>query len=276
MSANHLFTRNPQNHPLRGWRILITRAGKQSGSLAQPLRELGAEVLEIPTIEIHPPQSYEPLDNALRRIKDYQWLILTSVNGVAAAVARMKKLQIATTNLNHLKIAAIGPATQRAIQSQGLEVSVVPEQYVAESVVEALRDKVSGRRVLLVRAKVARDVLPQQLRKMKALVDIVDAYETKAPARSAQVLKELFSKPPARPHLVTFTSSSTAKNFLDLLGTDLQQSLREIYLASIGPVTSATLASAGLTPAIEAHEFTMDGLVSAITEFAASHTIPAQ
>ena len=276
MSANPLSTGDYQNQPLRGWRIVITRAGKQSGSLAQPLRELGAEVIEVPTIEIHPPASYEPLDNALRKIKDYHWLVLTSVNGVAAAFARLKKLQIAATNLSHLKIAAIGPATERAIQSMGLEVTVMPQQYVAESVVDALRDKVSGRRVLLVRAKVARDVLPQQLRKMRALVDIVDAYETKAPARSAELLKQLFSKLPERPHLVTFTSSSTAKNFLELLGTDLQQNLREIYLASIGPVTSATLASAGLTPAVEAREFTMPGLVAAITEFAVTHTIPAQ
>lgn len=254
------------NQPLLGWRILTTRAGKQAGGLSQPLRELGAEVVEIPTIEINPPSSYKPLDNALKKIAEYDWLILTSVNGVDALFARLKKTGIPATKLEHLQIAAIGPATKKAIESQGLRVSVTPAKYIAESVVEALRGKTEGKRVLLARAKVARDVLPNELRKTAATVDVVEAYETKVPAGAKSKLQKLFASKALRPDIVTFTSSSTASNFLDLLGKERQESLREVWLASIGPVTSGTLREAGFPPMIEAREYTMNGLVLAIVE----------
>src|SRR5258708_15392114 len=130
-----------KEEPLSGWRILTTRASKQSAGLAGPLRELGAEVIEIPTIEIKPPRSYKALDSALRNISKYDWLILTSVNGVEALFARLKKLRISPGKLKHLQVAAIGPATQREIENQGLQVAVTPEKYIAESVVKALKGK---------------------------------------------------------------------------------------------------------------------------------------
>jgi uroporphyrinogen-III synthase len=252
--------------PLTGWRILTTRASKQSGGLARPLRELGAEVIEIPTIEIKPPKSYKTLDSALARIDDYDWLILTSVNGVEALFARLKKLHIAAAKLNHLQIAAIGPATRREIEKQGLRVTVMPEKYIAESVVEALQGKTEGKRVLLVRAKIARDVLPNELRKAGAKVDVVEAYETHVPAGSKIKLNKLFANNSARPDVVTFTSSSTATNFLDLLEKEHYHALREIWLASIGPVTSTSLRNAGFKPNIEAVDYTMEGLALAIAK----------
>src|SRR5689334_14634541 len=170
-----------KEEPLRRRRILTTRASRQSGGLARPLREMGAEVVEIPTIEIKPPTSYKALDAALKNISKYDWLILTSVNGVEALFARLKKLRIKPAKLAHLQMAAIGPATQREIEKQGLKVAVTPDRYVAEAVVEALKDKTKGRRVLLVRAKVARDVLPIELRKAGARVDVAEAYETHVP-----------------------------------------------------------------------------------------------
>src|SRR5215467_575089 len=111
-----------KEEPLQGWRILTTRASRQSGGLAKPLRELGAEVIEVPTIEIRPPRSYSALDSALRNIAGYQWMILTSVNGVQALFTRLNALGLESKKLVHLKIAAIGPATGRAIESQGLKV----------------------------------------------------------------------------------------------------------------------------------------------------------
>ena len=257
---------NDANKPLIGWRILTTRASKQSGGLARPLRELGAEVTEVPTIEIKPPSSFKALDAGLKGIADYDWLVLTSVNGVEAMVERLKKLKIPVSRLQHLQIAAIGPATSKALEEQGLRVSVTPEKYVAESVVEALRGKTEGKRVLLVRAKVARDVLPNELRKARAEVDIAEAYETKVPAGAKAKLQKLFSDDTQLPDIVTFTSSSTATNFLDLLGKENEPMLRAIWLASIGPVTTKTLNAAGFPPAIEAREYTMMGLVLAITE----------
>jgi len=252
--------------PLLGWRILTTRASKQSGGLAAPLRDLGAEVVEVPTIEIKPPSSYEPLDSALNEIKDYDWLILTSVNGVDALFARLKKLRMSPRELEHLEIAAIGPATKKAIEAQGLKVAVTPDKYVAESVVESLRGRTEGKRALLARAKVARDVLPDELKKAGVLLDVVEAYETEIPAAAQSKLQKLFASQTRRPDIVTFTSSSTATNFLSLLGNGRQEILGKICLASIGPVTSNTLRSAGFPPTIEAREYTVQGLVLAITE----------
>jgi uroporphyrinogen-III synthase len=260
--------------PLLGWRILTTRAKKQSGHLAAPLRDLGAEVIEVPTIEINPPSSYEPLDSALKNIKDYDWLILTSVNGVDAVFERLEKLGMSATDLSHLQMAAIGPATKKAIEKQGLRVAVTPEKYIAESVVEALSGKTEGKRVLLARAKVARDILPSELRKAGVLLEVVEAYETMVPAAAQAKLKKLFSGRTQRPDIVTFTSSSTAANFINLLGSSYQQALGDVHIASIGPVTSKTLRDAGFAPTIEAREYTVQGLILVIVEHV--HKLAAQ
>src|SRR5271157_4081467 len=207
-----------EKYPLAGTRILVGRARHQAGSLSASLRSLGAAVIEIPFIEIRKPQSYRPLDDALKNIKSYDWLILTSANGVEAMWERIRKLRITRRNLEHLQIAAIGPATKRAIVKHGLKVKMVPEEYVAESVVKGLRDKVKGKRVVLIRAKVARDVIPEELRGSGALVDVVEAYETVAPDKSRARLHAAMKNAGRRPHIVTFTSSSGAKNFAELLG----------------------------------------------------------
>jgi uroporphyrinogen-III synthase len=264
VSAKTAASNAKKEEPLSGWRILTTRASRQSGGLAEPLREMGAEVIEIPTIEIKPPSSYKALDAALKNISKYDWLILTSVNGVEALFSRLKKLRIAPAKLAHLQVAAIGPATQREIENQGLKVAVTPEKHVAEAVVEALKSKTEGKRVLLVRAKVARDVLPIELRKSGAKVDVAEAYETHVPQGAKAKLNRLFSNDSSRPDIVTFTSSSTATNFLALLEKDHYHGLREIWLASIGPVTSDTIRQAGFKPNIEALEYTMEGLALAI------------
>jgi uroporphyrinogen-III synthase len=255
--------------PLAGRRVLVTRASGQAFALAQPLRELGAEVVEVPTIEIRSTGSYAALDNALIKIDHYDTLILTSVNGVEVLFERYNRLGLPIEDMQHLLVVAIGPATAREIQSEGLGVSIVPEKYVAESVIEALREKIfKGSRVLLVRAKVARDILPEELRKAGATVDVIDAYETVVPDGAAERLNEIFANPATRPHVVTFTSSSTATNFLSLLAPEQRGHLHEICLASIGPVTSATLSKAGFVPTVEAREYTMGGLVKAIARYA--------
>jgi uroporphyrinogen-III synthase len=258
-----------ENHPLAGTRILVGRARHQAGSLSTSLRGLGASVVEIPFIEIRKPQSYRPLDDALKNIKTYHWLILTSANGVEAMWERVRKLRITRRALKHLKIAAIGPATKKAIVKHGLKVKMVPEEYVAESVVKGLRDEVKGKRIVLIRAKVARDVIPEELRAAGAQVDVIEAYETVVPEESRARLRALMRNRTRRPDVVTFTSSSTAKNFAELLGTVTGNSrgaglLKGVHFASIGPVTSATLRELQLPVAIEAREFTMGGLIRAI------------
>lgn len=253
--------------PLAGKRILVGRSRHQASALSEFFKNLGASVIEIPFIEIRPPRSYEPLDTALKRITEYDWLILTSVNGVEALAARLDHLKIPIGQLSHLHVAAIGPATREAAEQLGLKVALIPEKYVAESVVEALRGKVEGKRVLLARAKVARDVIPQQLRRLGAEVDVVDAYETVLPDSSKGRLRSVLRNAKERPHVITFTSSSTVRNFIELLGGREQvakMDLSEIEFASIGPITSATLREYSLPVHVEATEFTIAGLVRAI------------
>jgi uroporphyrinogen-III synthase len=274
--------------PLAEVRILVGRARHQAGALSAALRQLGAQVLEIPFIEIRQPRSFQPLDSALKNLATYDWLILTSVNGVEAMWARMDKLKLDSRNLRgghdfsraekriesraasaaevrRLRVAAIGPATKKAIEQRGVTVDVVPKEYVAESVVRSLRRRVKGKRVLLVRAKVARDVIPRELRKAGAHVDVVEAYETVVPQSSRIRLRAALKNPRRRPHVVTFTSSSTVRNFVAMLGNArVHPSLRGILTASIGPVTSSTLRELGLGVDIEAKEFSIPGLVDAI------------
>jgi uroporphyrinogen-III synthase len=262
------------NLPLAGLRILVGRARHQAGALSSGLRKLGAEVVEIPFIEIRKPRSYKLLDSALNNLREYDWLILTSVNGVDAAWERLRKLRLTRKHLKHLKIAAIGPATSKAIETRGVKVNVVPEEYVAESVVKSLRKQVAGKRVLLARAKVARDVIPRELTKVGAQVDVVEAYETIIPHSSRTRLRRILKDPKRRPHVITFTSSSTVKNFVALLGEyawgDCPRPRKAgpidgVRLASIGPVTSSTLREVGLPVDIEATQYTIPGLIKAIT-----------
>jgi uroporphyrinogen-III synthase len=252
-------------YPLSGVRVLVGRARHQAGVLSTELRKLGATVLEIPFIEIRTARSFRPLDSALRNLASYDWLILTSVNGVEAMWERVTKLGLTKAVFRHLHIAAIGPATKKAIAQRGIKVDVVPQEYVAESVVRSLRRRVKGKRVLLVRAKVARDVIPRDLSRAGAHVDVVEAYETVAPESSRTRLRTALKNPRQRPHIVTFTSSSTVKNFVELLGArGKRTSVNGILTASIGSVTSSTLRALGLPVDIAAREFTIPGLVKAI------------
>jgi uroporphyrinogen-III synthase len=259
---------------LDGLRVLVGRARHQASALSAGLRALGAGVVEIPFIEIRPPRSYTPLDSALKSLHDYDWLILTSVNGVDAVWQRLRKLRLTRRELKHLKVAAIGPATSRAIERHGTKVDVVPEEYVAESVVDSLRDQVAGKRVLLARAKVARDVIPRELRKLGAKVDVVETYETVIPQSSRTRLRTMLKDPKRRPDIITFTSSSTVRNFVALLGKKVWRGcppprkagpIDGIRFASIGPVTSSTLRELGLQVDIEAADYTIPGLIRAIT-----------
>ena len=251
-------------------RVLVGRARHQASALSVGLRSHGAQVLEIPFIEIRKPHSYKPLDTALKNLNTYDWLILTSVNGVEALWARSNHLDLSKKHFRHPKVAAIGPATGKAIQQHGLKVHVMPKEYVAESVVDSLRGKVEGKRVLLARAKVARDVIPRELRKLGAKVDVVEAYETVVPQRSRVQLRTALNNPARRPHIITFTSSSTVKNFLTLAGKG--NKINGIQLASIGPVTSATLRENGLEPDIQAAQYTIPGLIKAICKEFCSHS----
>ncbi len=254
----------PGGTPLQGRRVLVTRARHQAGRLSEELKALGAEVIEIPAIEIVPPDSYEPLDASLSNLSQYSWLIATSANAVEAVRRRLAELQFDLGRLTHLQIAAVGSATAQTLRDEGLDVAVTPREYVAESLVEALGERTRGQRVLLARAAVARDVIPDALRAQGATVDVVDAYRTVVPADSVTAIRTIFGQGGRVPDAATFTSSSTVTNFVGLLqeaGVAAPTSMRAV---SIGPVTSRTLREQGWEPAAEADPHDLAGLVAAV------------
>lgn len=248
--------------PLAGKRILVTRARHQAGQLTAELAKHGAEAIEIPAIEIVQPDSFESLDRALKRPDLFDWLIVTSANAVRAMRDRCAELGVITESLGHWEVAAVGATTARALADWGLEPTVTPKEYVAESLVEALGDRARGKRMLIVRAAAARDVIPDSLRQQGAEVSIAEAYRTVIPEDSIQRVAELLKGSP--PDAATFTSSSTVTNFFQLLqAAGINDRPRAILAISIGPITSQTLREHGWKPAAEADPHDIAGLVAA-------------
>ncbi|MCC6341647.1 MAG: uroporphyrinogen-III C-methyltransferase [Bryobacterales bacterium] len=246
--------------PLFGRRIVVTRARGQACELSEPLRELGAEAVALPVIALEPPADPGPLEAALARLDSYDWLIFTSANGVRFFLERLDRSPYDLRRLR-ARLCAIGPGTRRALEALHLKVDLMPAEYVAESLVEAFAPSdLAGKRILLPRAAIARDVVPRELRARGAMVDVVEAYRTVAPAGSPALVKEIFAR---RVDWITFTSSSTVKNFLALAGGE---ALRGVKIASIGPVTSETIRMHGFEVSAEAAAHTMDGLVAALRD----------
>jgi len=244
--------------PLFGQKVVITRDRRQSPLLAEPLEALGAEILFVPVIEIVDAAEASSLARAVRELASYDWLIFTSVNGVRHFVEALDRSDRDLRDLKG-KLCAIGPATRAAIEALHLRVDVMPEEYVAESLVAALAgEELKGKRVLLPRAAVARDLVPDTLRERGAAVDVVEAYRTIIPADAAARAKEALAH---KPDWITFTSSSTVTNLLAVAG---REALAGIKVASIGPVTSATARAAGLVVDVEAQPHTIEGLVDAL------------
>jgi len=256
-------------HPLAGKRIVVTRAREQAGALADALAALGAEVVQIPAIEIRHPESWEPLDRAIRRLDDFDFLLVTSANGARNFLARLRACGCDIGDLAGLEIGAIGPATAAELEQCGVEVDFIPEEYRAEGLLEVLGNRdLAGKAFLIPRAKVARDLVPRALEEKGASVVVAEAYETALPAFAAGELDCLLTP---LPDVVTFTSSSTATNFAVLLGENrANQVLAAAAVASIGPVTSDTIRKLGLAVAVEAKESTIPGLVEAIRVYFAA------
>jgi len=249
--------------PLWGRTVLVTRTRRQASRLSARLVELGANALECPTIEIRPPDDWYPLDDALDRLDDFDWLVLTSPNGAHGVVSRMRKLGLDGRCLAGIRIAAVGPATADVLRRSFIEPDLLPERFTTTALGEALTAELAGAhcRCLLARADIATPDLPNLLLDAGAEVEEVTAYRTVPPdALPEEALEALHS---GTADWITFTSSSTVDNFMSLLAGE-GLSLEGIRLASIGPVTSRTLGHHGLTPDAEADRHTIDGLIDAL------------
>jgi uroporphyrinogen III methyltransferase/synthase len=246
--------------PLFGQKIVVTRAADQAGEFSDNLRSLGADAIELPVIELAPPTDPAPLDRALANLATYDWLIFTSVNGVRFFLDRLDQSPYDLRSLK-ARICAIGPATRAAIEALHLKVDLMPEEYVAESLVQAFaNENLAGKTILLPRAAIARDVIPNELAKLGAHIDVVETYRNMLPDDASARASEIFSGD-KKPDWITFTSSSTVKNLLAITG---KEALAGIRIASIGPVTSSTICAHGLTVDAEAKQFTTEGLIDAI------------
>lgn len=254
-----------ENRPLYGLRIVVTRAREQAGKLTQQLRELGADVFEFPTIAIVPPEDPEPFDY----IGSYDWVVLTSVNGVDMLFHRLEALGHDARDLKGVKLCVIGSATADAVRRRFLRIDLMPEQYVAEDLLEALAATgggIAGKRFLLPRADIARSFLPKELRARGGEVTELVAYRTVQPDGSESLAEDLVAY---RPHLITFTSSSTARNFCTMVGSGrLEALLNSAAVATIGPITSQTAADLGLNVAVEPAQHDIPSLVEAIAAWA--------
>jgi len=250
---------------LAGRRIVVTRSRAQAGALRGVLEAEGADVIECPTIRVAAPADLGPLDRALAQLPEYRWVVFTSQNGVAAFVDRLEALGRDLRVLGASRVAAIGPATARALESRGFGVALSPAEFVAEALVDAFKSEdVQGVRMLLPRAAGARSVLPDGLRALGAVVDVVPAYRIELErGQGPDVWRQLIE---GRVDAVTFTSSSTVRNFVDLLGRESSRLAPRTLVACIGPITAATARDCGLRVDIVARVYTVHGLVAALRE----------
>ncbi|MFZ5448979.1 MAG: uroporphyrinogen-III C-methyltransferase [Thermodesulfobacteriota bacterium] len=256
-----------EKRPLWGKTVVVTRSRDQASRLVEALTVAGARCLEVPTIEIAPPADYGPLDAALQHLARFDWVIFTSANGVSAFMDRLFRMGLDVRALGRAKIAVIGPATGEALRKYGLVADVVPKTFQAEGLLEALTPRLLGEtRILLARAEQARDVLPDGLISLGMKVQVVPVYRAvpprSVPEEATGVLKE------GRVDILTFTSSATVHNFAGLVGKERFKELAAgAAVASIGPITTATLKEYGITPQIEPGEFTIPAFARAIIKY---------
>ena len=260
--------------PLFGKRILVTRARTQASRLGEELGDLGAQVIEVPTIAFLPPQDPEPLSTAVSLLEDFHWVIFTSPNGVEAFFAALMEAKKDARALAGCKLAAIGPATAEALKGHGIVAEVTARTFQAEGLVEALESHgITGQRVLIPRAAEAREVLPETIASWGNLVQVVPAYRTVRPPESTMLLAQALSQ---GLDVITFTASSTVSNLMEMLDQagreELVRQSREgsLVIAAIGPITADTARGYGLEVRVQPKRFTIEDLTQALTDYYAS------
>ena len=258
----------PLGAPLAGRRIVVTRPREQGGDLVHALQALGADVVHVPTIRIEPLADLEPLRRALSHLGEYRWTVFTSQNSVQTVFAQLPAWGISVRDFDKTRIAAIGPATADSLTTRGVRVELLPDGFIAESLVAVIASQgdLRGARILLPRAETARDSLPEGLRACGAEVDVIPVYRTVAALAGPERATLAAELRAGRIDFVTFTSSSTVHHFVQAVGAETARS-GQFGAAVIGPVTAATARQYGLPVKIEAAEFTAAGLVDALVGY---------
>lgn len=252
--------------PLVGRKVVVTRATDQAGELVRLLSDAGADVVEFPTIKTVPPASYEELDAAIAGLDGFDYVIFTSANALKFFMARMEELGVQASGLAGLRIVCVGPKTAELLRPYGLKADVTPRQYKAEGVLEALEsEEVKGRRFLFPRAEVAREELPDGLKARGADVVLATAYRTVAPEVDPSYVSELFEG--GGISAVTFTSTSTVKNFVKIVGGKAVEYLSGICVACIGSVTARTCEEMGIRVSVVPEDYTVGALFDALTDY---------
>lgn len=259
---------------IEGKRIVVTRAREQASSLSARLKELGATPIEFPVIQFTDPDSYAPMDEAIEQLNSYDWVIFTSVNGVDYFWRRLQQRGKGAADFANIKIGAIGPATAEAIEARSLKPHFIPSRFVAEGILEEISTQynIVGKHFLLPRAAIARENLVEGLEQIGAIVKQVSAYNTVVGGAGDLTPSKLLDMLTAgEVDIVTFTSSSTVRNFAARLAIVSEKALPELLsnttIACIGPITAGTAREYGLTVGLEATKFDIDGLVNTITRY---------
>ncbi len=253
-----------EQKPLFGKGIVITRPERQADDLADLLSAEGAEPISFPTIKIVPPEDWHELDVAIEALTTYDWLMFTSANGVLFFFERLLQKQKDIRDLKGIKICCIGPATARQIEDKGIQVDLVPKQFIAEGILQSFAGMdLKGKKILIPRAAKARNILPEGLKMQGAEVDVVTTYRTINSGRKKEELAALISD--NKVDVITFTSSSTVTNFVEIMGLDFKLPAH-VDIACIGPVTAATAKKAGFKIDISHEEYTMEGLVQSLVD----------
>jgi len=258
--------------PLLGCRILVTRAAEQAAEFSEQLRQQGAVVLECPTIQLVPPEQWDAVDAAIQKLADFDWLILTSVNGVRFFFLRLQELGFATTVLQNSRVCAVGPKTAEALSNLGITPDLVPAQFTGEGVVAAFQGiDLRGRQVLFPKADGARDLIPQQLNDMGAAVADPVVYRNAMPQSLPDAARQALEQ--HRLDVVIFSSPSTVRNLAVLAGGEkkLQKLLNGVVVASIGPITSKACRELGLEVMVEPEQATLDDLLSELARYRMGH-----
>lgn len=263
-----------EKKPLFGKKIFITRQKAQAEDFVRLIEDAGAIPVEFPVIETVPPDSWDALDNSIKKLGGYDWIIFTSANGVRFFMERLKFNEKDIRELKGIKICAIGSKTASSVESIGIKVDIMPDEYIAEGVIkEMLKIGIKGKKILLPRAAVARDILPQEIEKMGAKIDVVDAYKTIKPVERMDEIKKMLRN--GKLDVITFTSSSTVKNFMSYFDDTEKEMIKDVLIASIGPITAKTVEEFGFKSTIVADEYTIERFVEKIIEYFTPFILPS-